>query len=592
MCGIAGIFTTKTNLHQCLNESIFKLNHRGPDFQQVKQINEHLSFAHARLSIVDLNARANQPFYDEKTGNYIIFNGEIYNFEALKKLIPNRKFKTTSDTEVLLYLLSDLSINDVLNQCNGMFAFAFWDNKNKKLHLGRDRFGKKPLFYFFEHNTLAFASEAKALVPFGKKLKVNHEAVVNYLFEITIGKNEQSFFEGIYALKNGSVATYTINNNKIIHEKTERFWNYPKEILDISYDDAVIKLKELIKDAIKIRLSEEVKFAVMISGGLDSSTIASFAAEFNPQKNITSISAIYPGDEKDESHYAKMVTDKYKNLNPIWIDDIDYNKFNETIKEVIYHLECPIADGSLVAQHILMKKISDLGIRVILSGNGGDEVLAGYPAIFLPPKEIEDLKKGKFFKPSLRTLFHLFPNNIKNFIYRNKHKKLGILKDDKVLSKIWDRFNDFGNKDFLNNYLINGLEHWTLPNLMWYEDRNSMAASIESRCPFLDYRIVHFLLQLPASYKINKQYSKLILRDAIKEIVPQKIIERRDKQGFHAPINQWVKFINNDFLNDKAFKKEFYYLDFNKIEKAPFRTYWRTYTLYLWFKEFIALPSI
>ncbi|PIQ15654.1 MAG: asparagine synthase (glutamine-hydrolyzing) [Flavobacteriales bacterium CG18_big_fil_WC_8_21_14_2_50_32_9] len=588
MCGIVGIFSNQNSLHQKIDEAINNIHHRGPDFQTSKKINKNLSFGHARLAIVDLNERSHQPFYDAKTGNYIIFNGEIYNYKELKKLLPHREFHTNSDTEILLYLLSDLNPKEVLNQCNGMFAFALWKEKEQMLVLGRDRFGKKPLFFTHNSEGLKFASESKALRPLGVNFEVNHEAVINYIFEITIGKNEQSFFKDIYQLKNGCLAIYTINHEgNIIHEKTERYWNYPKQTRKISYLDAVDEFRSLIKKAVNTRLAEEVDFAIMISGGLDSSTIASFAAEFNPDKKITSISAIYPGDEKDESYYAKMVTEKYKNLNPVWIDDIDHKKFNETIKSVIYHLECPIADGSLIAQHVLMKKISEMGIKVILSGNGGDEVLAGYLTIFNPPKEIEDLKAGKLSIPSVRTFYHMLPNNIKNYIYRNKHKKLGILTYNHILGKIWKRFTDYGTNDLLNNYLINGLEHWTLPNLMWYEDRNSMAASIESRCPFLDFQLVEFLLQLPASFKIEKGFSKQILRDAAKGIVPQPILDRTDKQGFHAPTDKWVEHIDKNFLKDLDFKTEFDYLNLSKIEKAPFRMFWRTYTLYLWYKEFI-----
>jgi len=588
MCGIVGIFTNEESYHNKIENALKSLNHRGPDNKEYKRVNENLSLGHSRLSIVDLNERSNQPFYDEKTGNYLIFNGEIYNFKDLRKLLPKRNFKTNSDTEVLLYLLSDKGIKETLNLCNGMFAFAYWNESQQKLFLGRDRFGKKPLFYTYSNNKLLFASEAKALKVLGVDLKINHEAVINYLFEITIGKNEQSFFKDIFQLKNGSFANYSMRKDgEIKYLGTEKFWDYPKKVKEIKYDDAVLQLKKLIKESVNIRLTEEVDYAVMISGGLDSSTVAAFAANYNPNKLITSISAIYPGDPKDESDYAKMVTNKYNNIKPIWISDIDHNKFNESIKDVIYYLECPIADGSLIAQNILMKKIGKMGIKVILSGNGGDEVLAGYPTIFNPPKEIEDIKKGKLIFPSLRTLYHLLPNDIKNNIYRNKHKKLGILKYNKVLGKIWNRFNEYGNDDVLNNYLINGLEHWTLPNLMWYEDRNSMAASIESRCPLLDFRIVNFLLELPGSYKIDAGFSKKILRDAAKDIVPQPILNRTDKQGFHAPTDKWVEHIDSNFLNDKSFRSAFSYLNFDKIQNSPYRTYWRTYTLYLWYKVFI-----
>ena len=587
MCGIVGIFSNNDRLHRKVDEAIEKLHHRGPDYQATKRIHPNLSFAHSRLSIVDLNERSHQPFFDPQTGNYIIFNGEIYNYKELKKLIPHREFHTNSDTEVFLYLLSDLDHKEVLNKCNGMFAFALWLEREQKLILGRDRFGKKPLFYHIDKNGLKFASEAKALKSLDVHFEVNHEAVINYIFEITIGKNEQSFFKNIQQIKNGALVYYSISHEgKIFQEKVEQYWHYPQTTRKIKYQEAVEEFRNLLTDAVNTRLAEEVDFAVMISGGLDSSSVASFAAKYNSSKYITSISAVYPGDEKDESYFAKLVTDKYSNLNPIWVNDINHEKFHENVNDVIYHLESPIADGSLIAQHILMKKIREKGIKVILSGNGGDEVLAGYPTIFLPAYELEEWKNGKFSFPTFRTLYHLLPNAIKNYMYKEKHKKLGILKNDKILKHNWKRFNDFGTDDKLNNYLINGLEHWTLPNLMWYEDRNSMAASIESRCPLLDYRIVEFLLSIPASYKINKNFTKRILRDAAKNVVPQPILDRTDKQGFHAPTNKWVEYIDKNFLKDSSFIEEFDYLNLNKIESAPFRIYWRTFTLYLWYKKF------
>lgn len=592
MCGILGLFTNEKQKFDLLKEGIHDLHHRGPDVQVVKKVNENLTMTHARLSIVDLNERSNQPMVDEETGNVIVYNGEIFNFKELKELLPNREFKTESDTEVLLYLLSDFNYSDVLAKCNGMFAFAFWNAKEATLSLGRDRFGQKPLFYSLKDGEFCFASEAKALKPFLPPLSVNHEATINYLFEITIGKNEQSFFNGIHQLKNGTVLNLKLDKHKkVVVESQTKYWHYPKKKLKLTYEEAVSKLRDLFEDAVSIRLSEEVPFAAMLSGGLDSSAVCSFAANKYPQKTITSISAIYPGDKKDESKYAEMVTNKYKNLSPIWVDDIDNDRYKTVINDVIYHLECPLADGSIIAQHILMQEISKKGIKVILSGNGGDEVLAGYSGIYRPAKEIEDLKSGKI-RLGKRVMYHLLPDNLKNLIYKKKQLSTNILSDRTKLDLLWNRFNNYGADDLLNNYLINGLEHWTLPNLMWYEDRNSMAASIESRCPFLDFRLVEFLLRLPASFKMNKQFTKLLLRDAGIGILPDGVKDRIDKQGFHAPNDQWVKDIDSSFLNDEEFRSEFYYLNFETIKTSPFRIYWRVYTLYLWFKMFISKQSL
>lgn len=588
MCGISGVFSRTEEYHQRVGASIASLAHRGPDFSDTLRVSENVSLAHSRLAIVDLNARSNQPLTDPKTGNVLIFNGEVFNFRELRKLLPNREFLTNSDTEVLLYLLSDLPFNEVVNQCNGMFAFAFWKSAEQKLILCRDRFGQKPLFYKYDGDSLLFASEAKAIAAYGIKLRPDHASIINYFFEMTIGKNEHSFFAGIEQIRNGTSVSFSADADGIItRESEDPYWSYPTTVESISYEDATTQYKSIFEDAVQLRLSDEVDFAVMLSGGLDSSSTTAFAAHLNPDRELTSISAIYPGDDRDESHFARMVTDGYPNICGQWIDDIDFEKFKSSIDAVIYHQECPIPDGSIVAQHVLMQNISDLGIKVILSGNGGDEVLAGYPSIFEPAKRVAAMRQHwKLNTINARTAFHLLPTKLKNYFYVKKHARQNLLNDNGVLRLIWPIFKKYGHADLMNEYLINGIDHWTLPNLMWYEDRNAMAASVENRCPFLDYRLVELLLKLPASHKLENGSTKRILRDAGRGIVPNDILNRFDKQGFHAPMDSWVKFVNDEFLHDRSFADEFHYLDLKRIAKAPFRMYWRIYTLYQWYRQF------
>ncbi len=588
MCGISGVFSTHQKYHQKISKSIETIKHRGPDNISVDTFVPNLTFAHARLSIVDLNPRSHQPMTDKKNGNKIILNGEIYNYKELKKLIPQRTFKTSSDTEVLLYLLNEKGYKKTLELCNGAFAFAFWDNKNKKLVLGRDRFGKKPLFYIIKDNSLFFASEAKAIFPFGIEKKVNHKAVLNYLFEGAVGNNKYSFFEGINQIENSNYYVFEIDKTGKLNQ-TEKvcFWKPPSENIEISYTGAVSKFRELLLDAVKIRLSDEVKFAVMLSGGLDSSAITSVAAKFNTERQITAISAIYPGNELDESAFARTVTEKYQNLDTIWVDDIDYNNFLKNIKDVTWYQEIPVPDGSIVAQSILMQRIADKGIKVVLSGIGGDEVLAGYPNIFYPAQVVNELKQINFKNINLRAVYHSLPNSLKNYFYIQKHKKLKILKTNDVTELFNSRFNKcFEHEDKLNEYLKHSLLQWTVPGMVWFEDRSSMASSVENRSPLLDYRVVDFLLSLPGKYKIDKNFTKRILRDAMKDILPEEIRVRKAKQGFHAPIKKWKELMTFDYLTDKEFQQVFDYLDFKAIEKSTFNIFWRTYALHIWYKTF------
>ena len=589
MCGISGVFSSHQKYHNLTEQSIETLKHRGPDNTAVEKITDILSFAHTRLSIVDLNPRSHQPMTDQETGNKIILNGEIYNYKELKKQLPEETFKTKSDTEILLYLLKNKGYKKTLELCNGAFAFAFWDNVNKKLVLGRDRFGEKPLFYTIKNNSLFFASEAKAIFPFGIEKKVNHRAVVNYLFEGVLGANKYSFFENINQIENSHYYVFSLNpkTEKLEQEEKSCFWTPPSKNIKIKYDDAVEKFRELLLDAVKIRLSDEVKFAVMLSGGLDSSAITSVAAKYNKDRQITAISAIYPGNVLDESSFARTVTDKYKNLETIWVDDIDYDNFLKNIKHVTWQQEIPIPDGSIVAQSILMQRIAEKGIKVVLSGIGGDEVLAGYPNIFYPAQIGNELKKLNFLNIRFRAIYHSLPNSLKNYIYIKKHKKLGIIKDKEIYKLFNQRFkNRYKHEDKLNEYLIHSLFQWTIPNMVWFEDRSSMTSSVENRSPLLDYRIADFLLSLPGNYKIDKVFTKKILREAMKDILPEEIRTRKVKQGFHAPIKEWKKTMSFDFLNDKEFQNVFSYLNFKIIEKSTFNIFWRTYALHIWYNTF------
>ncbi len=588
MCGILGIFSTKESTHNKIRQNIKLLEHRGPDNTGMLRISSNISFAHTRLSIVDLDAKANQPMIDHQTGNAIIFNGEIYNYKEIREQLKNLNFNTNSDTEVLLYLLREKGYINALKECNGAFAFAFWDNIKKKLILARDRFGKKPLFYSFQDDNLIFASEAKAIFDFDIKKQINHKAVINYLFESIIGANKYSFFKNIEQIEDSTIYVFKINNdNKIILEQKNKYWKPPATNIQINYNEAVEKFKHLLIDAVKIRLSEEVPFAVMLSGGLDSSSITAIAANYNPEKKITAISAVYPDSKFDESKYAQSVVDKYNNINPLWIDNINYDNFSGNIKKVTWYQEMPVPDGSIVAQSILMQNIAQRNIKVVLSGIGGDEVLAGYPNIFYPAQIVNELKNFNLKNFNLRAAYHSLPNSLKNYIYIQKHKRLKILKSSDIIKDFNKRFqNQYKHTDKLNEYLIHSLLSWTIPNMVWFEDRSSMASSIENRAPLLDYRIVEFLLTIPGSYKIDKFFTKKIIRDALKNLLPEEIRNRKDKQGFHAPIKDWKQLISLEHFNNQKFIETFNYLDFNAIKKSNFNIFWRTYSLYIWFSTF------
>ena len=588
MCGIVGGFgKISNNFNKKVKEGLGIINHRGPDNQSCIDFTNG-TFGHVRLSIVDLNTRSNQPIVDPKTGNILVFNGEIYNFLELKsKYLKSREFSTKSDTEVLLYLLSDYPLDEIINQLNGMFAFAFFDFSKQELFLSRDRFGKKPLFYYIKDEIVFFSSEIKAFKPFNISLIPNKKSIINFLHERTLGSYSDTFFKNIFQIESGHIVRFKYFNN-LLTRYDSTFFSFPSNNISISYEAAKEKFLEMFNNSLKRRVPKEVPYAITLSGGLDSSAIASVLAK-QTSNDITVVSAVYPGDKGDESDYANMVINKYENLKSVFIE-IKPSMFMEVIDDVIYTQETPIADGSMIAHYLLMQEIKKLGIKVVLSGNGGDEVLAGYYKTFFPAYNVEALKKFSLklnYDLLSTTFYHLLPYKLKNIIKKYFSFRLNFLYSHKDILLLNDRYNDSNHSDLINSYLIQSLTHWSSPGFLLYEDRNTMRHSIEGRAPFFDVDLVSFLLSLQADYKIDSSFTKKILRDTMKNIIPEPIRIRQDKQGFHAPIDKWEKEIDFSFIENKEFLHCFNYLNVGKIMKSSFIYRWRLYAIYKWYKIFI-----
>lgn len=586
MCGFTGVFGLDApKFKKGVIGGSLTINHRGPDATRFYNDN-FFSVGFNRLKIIDLSDEANQPFEDDEF--VLAFNGEIYNYPELRKKF-GFKTKTSSDTEILFNILKKFrnDISEGINLLNGMFAFVFYDKKNKKIILGRDRLGIKPLNYFIKENNIFFASEIKAMKPFRGSFGVNHKAVVNFLVNRTTDYNKETFFDGIYQIKPGFFIEVEISRGKLKVGEI-KYWDAinikPND--NFSESEAINKFKNLFFDAISLRFRADVPVSVLLSGGLDSSAIASVAAVLNPNKEIAAISAVYEGDLMDEKKFAVKVVEKYKNLKPIWVE-IREDDFFKSLEKTIYHEEMPLADGSMVSHFILMEKIKKNKIKVVLTGQGGDEIMGGYIHTFLPAYMADKIRKFKFQGGDLRDFFHALPYFFKNFIrilfvFKNDGK---FFKKKEFLFLVDKFYKHFQEKTILNSYLINSLKYWSLPGFLHYEDRNSMAFSIEARSPFLDYRLVEFMVSLSNDYKIRDGISKRLLRESLKDILPKEIIERKEKQSFYAPIEKWDKEIPLNFLNDKDFCEEFNYINFKEIQGSN-KMKWRVYTLWLWYNLF------
>jgi asparagine synthase (glutamine-hydrolysing) len=330
-----------------------------------------------------------------------------------------------------------------------------------------------------------------------------------------------------------------------------------------------------------------VPIAVLLSGGLDSSAVASAISYLYPNNELTAISATYKDDDLDEAKFITKVADRYKNIK-LHLIEIKKDIFFRKLEQVIYHQETPIADGSMAAHFLLIEKIKELGIKVVLSGQGGDEILAGYIYTFLPAYYADKIRQLRLNYVTIRNVFHALPavikNRLKNSVVHNKYGKF--FKKNSTLNTIKDFYKHFKNNNILNSYLLNSILYWSLPSFLHYEDRNSMAFSVENRSPYLDYRLVEFMLSLPNDFKIRKGVSKWILRESLKDILPAEIAKRKDKQGFYAPINRWNDSFPEQYLNDTNFSREFSYLNFERIKEDKIMQ-WRVYTLWLWHKAFI-----
>jgi asparagine synthase (glutamine-hydrolysing) len=602
MCGILGLLGKDVSkFRKEFLKALSLLKHRGPDYQGWLMVNENLLLGHTRLSIIDLTSEANQPMKDEE-GNVLVFNGEIYNYIELKeKHLQDVRFRTKSDTEVLLRLLGKLGLERTLSIINGMFAFLYWSNKEKKLFAVRDRFGKKPLFYTQKDGYILFSSEVKALKPFPfVSFKPSEKAFLNFLLDRRIGVGKDSFFREINSIPAGSVYVFSFSTTNFpILSASYKYWSLSRlGCLKLTYEEAKNKFKNLLTSSVKLRMRSDVPVAFLLSGGLDSSSLVSIAAKENlVQGKIPVVSAVYPYSKEDESYYAKCVVELYRKKIEYFPIVIDKSYFFKYLDKTIYALECPIPDGSMVAHHILMREISNLGIRVVVSGNGGDEILAGYIThknIFLSQsiknlniKEVvSSISKGANV---IAALFHLLPCKWKHFLKNLFVYKHGLVSKD--ILKLRYRYcrEDYNEGDLLNFYLKMCILEWTLPGFVWYEDRNGMYYGIEIRNPFLDVNLVKFMLQIPGNYKIRSGITKKILRDTFKDYLPYEVLYRTKKQGFHSPINLWEQDIDKVILsakNDKLFLDIFWWINFDKCVNN-FTYKWRLFSIYKWYEIFL-----
>lgn len=545
MCGIAGInWSDKPRLQKMLDS----IEHRGPDGQGM-EVNKDCSIGMRRLAIIDPNGGW-QPIYNEDKTLALVFNGEIYNYQGVwDELVKlGHKFKTDhSDSETVLHGYEQWGPK-VLEKLTGMFAFAIYDSKNRELFIARDRLGIKPLYYYYDNSAgkIIFASEIKALLQNREVPRaINRDILYEYLVYRVHDSKEETFFKDIKRLMPGHFMKVKNGEIEIYKYWTAKFntqFNSSKP--DQEYAD---EFYELYKKVIKRHLISDVPVGVSLSGGLDSSGVVSMMRELidegtdlNTHGKLYTFSALFPGLSIDESKYIHEV-EKFARTEPVYA----YPKVEEFWNEMdawIYTQEEPTISSAPYAYYSVYRAASK-HVKVNLSGNGGDELLAGYIPYFRSYMS-SALQAKNYFAYTREMLRGL--DIYKGFI----DMKLDTLKPWKEVMKMNDMLAEeyrgtskftFRPSSSLNERLMLDVTQYSTPNLLRYEDKNSMAFSIESRVPFLDHELVEYIFNLPMDQKIKNGWNRWIYRAAMKGHMPELNRLRRSKIGFTNPELAWMR---------------------------------------------------
>lgn len=565
MCGIAGIISKNDLSNQLFEKYITSsklMNHRGPDFMDYYRF-ENVLLIHYRLSIIDLDTRSNQPFHSNSDKTICTYNGEIYNYKSLKSTY-NFSTKTTSDTEIMIESFEKYG-NDIVKEWNGIFSISILDKSKRKLSLIRDRFGVKPLYYYEDDDVILFASEAKVIFDWLPSLQINYEGLSQYLwFGNTISSH--TMVNKVEKIQPATILEIDLNSFK---KKTKKFWSIPGTIFNkkkIPFHAE--NIKNLLGNAVERQLISDVPIGILLSGGIDSSAIVGLASQYSNNKLDTySVEYDYNVGGKSELALAAMVAKKYKtNHHELKITS---KNIPDLFSTLVFQYDEPFFDPANIPLYQLAKATSQ-DKTVILQGDGGDEVFAGY-------RRYNIMDWLKFWQYATRISHPIIRN--KNWNERMKRMSFVVNQKDnglrmayflsldvpyknpynvmsKEIQKKLKTYNPFKpyqlidlkykNEDLVQRLLYADMEI-LLPNTYLEKvDKATMLTSIESRVPFLDNELTEYVLSLPSSIKVKNGSKKYLLKKALKGIVPDEILFGK-KRGFDVPFNTWLKKDLYDF---------------------------------------------
>lgn len=593
MCGISGIIRTN-GLRDAdiasVQQTLTALNLRGPDCQNYFA-DRNVALGHARLSILDTSSAGQQPMTDASGRFVIVFNGEIFNYQELSANYlsdKNIQFQSTSDTEVILYLYRYYG-SEFVKWLNGFFAFAIYDKEAEVVFIARDRYGIKPLYFYQDNDQIAFASEMKALLAFNINKEIDVEALHAYL-QLNYIPAPKTIFGQVSKIEPGT--QLTIRNNSV---KLERYYHLPKpaESRDgktYSYEQACDRLKELMDASVKRRLISDVPLGAFLSGGIDSSVVVSLAAKHSPHINTFSIGY---ADEPffDETKYAELVAKKFDTNHTTF--SLTNNDLYSHLFDILDYIDEPFADSSAIAVYILCKHTRQK-VTVALSGDGADEMMAGYNK-HLAEYRLRNLGGASGLLAAVKPLTGVLPKSrqgkLTNLIRQVDRFAEGAALGDKerywrwcgyaneketlsMLTPTWQgkyqlqryegikrhQLQVFDGNDGLNDVLRADMGQVLQSDMLVKVDLMSMANSLEVRVPFLDVEVVDFVFSQPAEYKLRKGNRKAMLKDAFRADLPEELFNR-PKHGFEVPLLKWFRgdlrdLIENDLLSPKFIKAQ------------------------------------
>jgi asparagine synthase (glutamine-hydrolysing) len=549
MCGIAGqyCFGGGKPDTELLSRMSRLLAHRGPDGEGTK-IFGSAGLVHRRLAIIDLSEDAHQPMTSEDGTLWLVFNGEIYNYIELRKELAAKghRFASASDTEVILHAYEEWG-TDCLRHFNGMWAFAIWDEKNQRLFCARDRFGIKPFYYTQVDGSFLFASEIKALLAHpGAGTRPDDAMLGAYLAWGVLDHSDRTMFDGIFQLEPAHAMVVTNEGP----QAPLRYWDVkisPEIQSEISDTEAASRLLAPLRSAVSIHLRSDVPVGTCLSGGIDSSTLTVLInalireeAPASVESRQKTFSAVFSDKRFDESRYIDEV------IAMTGVDAATTEPSPDTLRDdldrLVYMQDEPFGSLSIYAQYCVMR-IAQARVKVVLDGQGADELLAGYLAyqaayIRELVGRLHWLTACREILGSLRYHRHFFTDALRQLTVRNERRTL--------LNGTPPAIDRYAGS--LEAVLYRELTATNLPALLHYEDRNSMAFSLESRVPYLDVRLVEYIASLPLAEKINGGVTKAVLRQATKNLIPESVRCRTDKMGFVTPEEVWMKAALRPFL--------------------------------------------